>query len=755
MQKLKPATIKIILACWGFILICLHLAAALTRTSLLWGVDSWAYYSLPWVIGLALAGTILLLPGVNPGLVSAFSFIKYRLYPSDRRYVRRLVLFWIVCLTIVAVWQLSCRIHLLGDGYLLIRTLEQGNIFKRHAPLGLHVTIIAGSLARNLIDLSWQEAFRITSVISGAVFFYFLYKISNRLGDNPASRVLIFFGMGTMALVQMFFGYVEVYPPLNAMLMIYIFLALKLLDGESGVVTLTAVFWLCVLMHLSALSLLPSLLYLHLYWWKNMKIGMRFKAAISAYLLPLVLVAGISALIGLNLTLLLESEGPGPLPFIPFIEKDSGLYSFGLFSFSHLISLFNLLLLVSPFLLPLSLLTLFWAGAKFPLARFLVAASVFPLVTLALFNPAIGFPRDWDLFAYVFIAPTLLGLLALAELMKSSRAGLNYTITVLVGLGMIHTFSWIAVNADESKSVERYERLLESNIGYSINARVSSHEEAGIFFRSRGRHADAIRHYELAAEADPGVARFYLNIATIRLMTGEPSKALAAAEKALSLEPESAKAHYVKGVALAQTGRFTQARVSFDKVIELDPENWEAFNKRGSIRVLLGNHNLAVGDFNRVLELNPDYTEAYYSRGMAYYLVGKYSEAVKDFSLVLSKDPLNANAYSSRGAAFLNLGDYEKAVSDFSRVIEMNPADDALFFNRGLTYWKLGDPERALRDYTQAIGLNSQNAEAYLNRGVIQASAGNDSIAVADFQAAAKLGNDQAQEYLKNRGIEW
>lgn len=62
--------------------------------------------------------------------------------------------------------------------------------------------------------------------------------------------------------------------------------------------------------------------------------------------------------------------------------------------------------------------------------------------------------------------------------------------------------------------------------------------------------------------------------ALLELSRAEPEKALAAANRSIELDPESAAGHHARGLSFTQLGRIEEADAAFARAAELDPESY-------------------------------------------------------------------------------------------------------------------------------------------------------------------------------------
>lgn len=87
-------------------------------------------------------------------------------------------------------------------------------------------------------------------------------------------------------------------------------------------------------------------------------------------------------------------------------------------------------------------------------------------------------------------------------------------------------------------------------------------------------------------------------------------EALAAAERAVALDLEIAKAWYVRGTCKAMLARYQEALADFEHALTLDPLYVPAWDGKAWVWGILGNKVEALAAVNRALELEPEYFEA-------------------------------------------------------------------------------------------------------------------------------------------------
>ena len=157
-----------------------------------------------------------------------------------------------------------------------------------------------------------------------------------------------------------------------------------------------------------------------------------------------------SALLGVD-----RPGGGDGLWFVPLFETTTRWQHYTMFSTAHLLDWLNIHFLISPFGLPLIVMTLL-AVYRFHLAifdrqsdrdyaYFLGLTAAMYLLFTWLWNPDYGGRKDWDLFApAAFVYTLLAGYLLVRTLTDRQKLGQGGLLAIAVSL--LHTGAWIFTN---------------------------------------------------------------------------------------------------------------------------------------------------------------------------------------------------------------------------------------------------------------------------------------------------------------------
>lgn len=120
-----------------------------------------------------------------------------------------------------------------------------------------------------------------------------------------------------------------------------------------------------------------------------------------------------------------------------------------------------------------------------------------------------------------------------------------------------------------------------------------------------GRHDEAVAAHERAIAAQPQSAAALANLGISLRDQGRMDEAVAAHEKAIAAQPDFARAHANLANALHQLGRHAEAEAAIHTCLGLDPDNAHARFLLGILYLLKGEHKAGWRDYEARMDL-PD-----------------------------------------------------------------------------------------------------------------------------------------------------
>jgi len=175
----------------------------------------------------------------------------------------------------------------------------------------------------------------------------------------------------------------------------------------------------------------------------------------------------------------------------------------------------------------------------------------------------------------------------------------------------------------------------------------------------------------LRAEAvDAPAANFQ---AAVWVSLGRPADALAATEKALTLDPGFADAHFMQGDILRTLERLEEALESFGRALSLAPDLEAALINRAAVLLGLGRHEAALADYDHLLRVLPNDPDVLADRANALGAMYRFAEALESADRALAIQPRNAKAWHNRGIALWHMERFEEALAAYDQALTIQP----------------------------------------------------------------------------------
>jgi tetratricopeptide (TPR) repeat protein len=109
-----------------------------------------------------------------------------------------------------------------------------------------------------------------------------------------------------------------------------------------------------------------------------------------------------------------------------------------------------------------------------------------------------------------------------------------------------------------------------------------------------------------------------VNVARARILEGNIEEAKPVLEKALSLNPDLASAHYFRGLAFKADGQYPQAFDDFAAAAAQYPRDRVVRNQMGRMLFLQRKYADAVAELQKTLAVDPEDLEAHYNLMLCY-----------------------------------------------------------------------------------------------------------------------------------------
>jgi adenylate cyclase len=247
---------------------------------------------------------------------------------------------------------------------------------------------------------------------------------------------------------------------------------------------------------------------------------------------------------------------------------------------------------------------------------------------------------------------------------------------------------------EEKKAIEQ--RGTTNPEAYKLYLMARQYSVTGNFGSAR-RNEAIIRLSRRAIEIDPNYARPWALMAgaqlSLRFHLGrEGDDGLAAAERALALDPNLAEAHSAKARVLMQNNRFDEALIEIEIALRLDPESYDANSAAGRWNYLQRRFAEAISYWEKAATLvETDYTgsgmlvSCYKAIGDVEGVRRAAQRSLARTERIVALEPDNGSAMSYAVGALAALGEAERAKEWAERALLLDPDNLNLRYNLACT----------------------------------------------------------------------
>jgi len=209
--------------------------------------------------------------------------------------------------------------------------------------------------------------------------------------------------------------------------------------------------------------------------------------------------------------------------------------------------------------------------------------------------------------------------------------------------------SAVIKESDQQRNIEKRYAILQEGINNLVEARqgyadVNLDSNLAKAYNDIGRHEEAVKYYQLAADTGLKMDMAYTNLGIELMVAGRLEESQKAFEKALAANPKYTRAKYNFGLLLLRMHRPGDAEKLFEELKKTMPNSPEVFTNLGM--ALLDEKKVpeAVENFRKAIEIDAKNVRARNNLAAALWKLGKKQEADDQWREVLKIDPDNQTA---------------------------------------------------------------------------------------------------------------
>jgi cytochrome c-type biogenesis protein CcmH/NrfG len=231
-----------------------------------------------------------------------------------------------------------------------------------------------------------------------------------------------------------------------------------------------------------------------------------------------------------------------------------------------------------------------------------------------------------------------------------------------------------------------------------------AHAEAGRQAMARRDYANAIRELQKAVQIEPRNHAAWYALGGSYDATNRPGEAWQAYAHATVLDDDQPLYWLRLGLALyedalTQDADATKAKAALERAIGLEPQLYRAHHTLGSIAAEAQDARAAAEAFSRAITIVPREADSYVELGELYLDWEFTAQAIQVLQQAEAHvvAPARARVRLVLGRAYRETGD-PKAIDTLTAALEDDPALDGVLFERGMAYAAANDHAKAKQD---------------------------------------------------------
>jgi len=211
-------------------------------------------------------------------------------------------------------------------------------------------------------------------------------------------------------------------------------------------------------------------------------------------------------------------------------------------------------------------------------------------------------------------------------------------------------------------------------------------------------------------------------------------------DRALSIFPEFARAHEVRGELLLAEGQLPAAAEAFEQTLKLDPKRQQARMKLGQVFMQLGRVEEARALKGEFMEFSQDNKDIARAAGLE--KEGKPDEAEKLYRQILTRDPDNVSAMRLWARLGIQQKQYPDAEALLTQAVKKAPNFSQAWADLVTVQYEQEKFEDAIKSAKRLIELEPRVPNGHLLMASACASAGRHRDALGSFDNALEIAPD-------------
>lgn len=195
--------------------------------------------------------------------------------------------------------------------------------------------------------------------------------------------------------------------------------------------------------------------------------------------------------------------------------------------------------------------------------------------------------------------------------------------------------------------------------------------------------------------------------------------AIAWIQKALSIQPNSARFHLHLANAFKNINQFEFALTHYQAALRLNPHYAEVHNNLASLFYRQNQLDRARQHYVQAIDLKPDYLDAHFNLGLVFLAQQEKNAAVTQFKNVLSLHPNSIQGHWQLANIYWQDQDLEKIHYHYQKILDLDPNSVELLNNFAVLMLKKDQSDLAIDYFKRALAIDPKHKTARNNLAAI------------------------------------
>lgn len=224
-------------------------------------------------------------------------------------------------------------------------------------------------------------------------------------------------------------------------------------------------------------------------------------------------------------------------------------------------------------------------------------------------------------------------------------------------------------------------------------------------------------------QADPRNFKALYMLATLEKGTGNNDKAVSFYQKILQLDQTQTTAKYKLGLLHLEKGEIDKAEAAADQMIKTFPKKGDGHRLKGLVAFYKKKYDDAITSLQQSVKLSPS-LEAFHFLGLSYYSKGELENALSQFRIVVDRVPEARKSRLMIAQTLLAQKRTDDGIAEIKRVLAVDDNDAAAHNLLGTAYMSQGHFDEGMRELNRATQLDPKMVNAHLKKGAFYFSKG-------------------------------